>query len=124
MFVYDSISVYFNLQYEVLIDIEGFWVFDVFFEGGKGIFEKYDGSDDVFFVYLFGIWFLVYFLIDIDSDYVCFVINERIVDIWLFSSGSMELSQMYSINFYLQNIGYFYFIDDISLLEILVVEVG
>ncbi|WP_421949530.1 T9SS type A sorting domain-containing protein [Phaeodactylibacter xiamenensis] len=124
MFVYDSTSAYFNLQHEAPTDTEGFWAFDVLFEGGKGILEKYDGSDDASFVYPSGTWFPVYLFIDIDSDYARLVINERTVDTWPFSSGSTESSQMHSINFYPQNTGHSYFIDDISLLEIPAAEAG
>lgn len=124
MFVYDSTSAYFNLQHEAPTDTEGFWAFDVSFEGGTGTLEKYDGSDDASFTYPSGTWFPVYLFIDIDSDYARLVVNERTVDTWPFSSGSTESSQMHSINFYPQNTGHSYFIDDISLLEIPAAEAG
>jgi len=124
MFVYDSTSAYFNLQHEAPTDTDGFWAFDVLFEGGTGTLEKYDGSDDASFSYPSGTWFPVYLFIDIDSDYARLVVNERTVDTWPFSSGSMESSQMHSINFYPQTTGHSYFIDDISLLEIPAAEAG
>lgn len=124
MFVYDSTSAYFNLQHEAPTSSAGFWAFDVLFEDGSGTLEKYDGSDDATFSYPSGIWFPVYVFIDIDSDYARLVVNEKTVDTWPFSSGSTVSSQMHSINFYPQNSGHSYYIDDISLLEIPAAEAG
>ena len=124
MFVYDSTSAYFNLQHEAPTASEGFWAFDVTFEGGVGTLEKYDDSDDAIFSYPSNTWFKVYLFVDIDSDIARLVVNERTVDAWPFSSGISESSQMHSINFYPQSATYSYYIDDIQLLEIPAAETG
>ncbi len=118
MYVYDSTSAYFNLQHEAPTAADGFWAFDVTFESGTGILEKYDGSDDARFSYPTNTWFSIYLLIDIDADYARLIVNEKTVDAWPFSSGEVESSKMHSLNFYPQGEAFSYYLDDISLLEI------
>lgn len=118
MFVYDTTNAYFNLQHEAPTSAEGFWAFDVTFEGGTGTLAKYDGSEDATFSYPTGTWFTVYLFIDIDNDIARLVVNERTVDAWPFSSGQVVSSGMHSINLYPIDETYSYYLDDIRLREI------
>ena len=119
MLVPDSMQGYFNLQHEMPTEASGAWAFDVYFsEGGAGRLELYDGSDDVAFSYPPGEWFFVTLLLDLDNDEARLWIEDKTVAAWQFSTGSTDLLQMNSINFYPDDETYLFYLDNIRLSEI------
>lgn len=117
-------SAYFNMQHQAPTSSAGFWAFDVYFENGVGRLETYDGNADVAFSHPVDTWFLVYLLIDIDNDVARLVVNQRTVDAWTFSTGSVTSNQMNSINFYPADANYHFYVDNVEFLEIPAAEPG
>ncbi|MCG8327332.1 MAG: T9SS type A sorting domain-containing protein [Chitinophagales bacterium] len=125
MYIPDGNQGYFNLQHEAPTSSAGFWAFEVFFEAdGAGRLTLYDGSDEVSFSYPYDSWFNVYLFIDQDNDEARLNINERFVDGWQFSTGNTTGNQINSINFYPDNDGVVFYIDDVKMEEIPAAEEG
>jgi hypothetical protein len=125
MYVPEGNEAYFNLQHLAPTANAGFWAFEVFFEEeGVGRLQKYDGSEDVSFSYLYDDWFEVYIFIDQDNDEARLTINERYVDNWQFSTGDTEANQINSINFYPDSDEVVFYVDDVRFWEIPAADMG
>lgn len=125
MLVPDSNQAYFNLQHEMPTASAGFWAFEVLFgEGGAGLLQLFDGSEDVAFTYPVADWFRIRLLLDLDNDEARLLVGEVAVDAWQFSTGDTPGLQMNSINFYPDDETFLFYIDNINLSEIPAAEEG
>ncbi|MCB0597473.1 MAG: T9SS type A sorting domain-containing protein [Lewinellaceae bacterium] len=125
MLVDSGRQAYFSLLHEFPSEASVNWGFDAYLtEGGIGRLELYDGSDDVAFSYTVGDWFTVRLLLDLDNDEARLLVGENTVDAWQFSTGSTDLLQMNSIEFWTADDSYLFYIDNLKLSEIPAPEEG
>lgn len=122
-------SAYFNVQHQDPTTTNGFWAFDVFFNGnGTGVLDLNDnaGTDDTAygFNYPEDEFFYVGIVIDLDNDQARLIIDEYTIGSWVFSDGvtnpetEFDLLQLAGINFYPIETDHIWYLDDITFLEI------
>lgn len=125
MYVPDSTKAYFSLLHEFPTESSVSWGFEAYLTGeGAGRLELYDGSDDVAFSYPTNDWFTVRLMLDLDNDEARLLVGERTVDAWQFSTGSTPLLQLNSVEFWVEDETYLFYIDDLNLSEIPAAEEG
>jgi murein tripeptide amidase MpaA len=120
MYVESGYKAYYNIQHFELPGEE--WAFEVYFAvDGTGSFEV--GGETFDFTFPQDTWFSVQHMINIDADWASVMINGVEVHAWPFhyeASGTEGTNQLGAVNFWNEDTGNRYYIDDLLIQRLLV----